>query len=262
MNREEDSIDLGKMLSIMIKNKKNTGGIVAVCTVLAVIVSFVLPKTYTSRVMIQTCSSQSGNSVLAAITGATTNKTVGYIEIMKSRTVLEPIISSVYDDMDVKEQPTVDEFVKSNLDIKNTKGTNLIQIDAKGRTPEEAHEIAQLVVDNFLKLMTDMNYQSQSLKETDEAAQELENYSKQHKIYGTDKQIATTSMVVAEAAELAVKEQQTMDFMDIQVVDSASMPREDKPSGPRKKLIIFVGMVLGCVISLGYSLVLYKREVN
>ena len=56
------------------------------------------------------------------------------------------------------------------------------------------------------------------------------------------------------------KIQQTMESMDIQVVDPANLPDEDKPSGPRKKLITLAGMVLGCMVSLGYSLVLYKRE--
>ena len=444
MNREEDTIDLGRLLSIIVANKKVTGGIVAVCTVLAIVISLLLPKTYTSSVMVQTGSSKSaissGAAALAAMTGAATGKAGEYIEIMKTRTVLEPIIASVYDDMDVDEQPTVENFAKSNLDIKNTKGTNLIQLDAKGRTPEEAHEIAQGVVDNFLKLMTDMNYQSQSLmvkflneridvaqKEADEAAQKLEDYSKTHKVYVPDEQTkammermvaydktlgelavqnqsagarfasvssqlgeqnanavrysmadndvvtalrnkivtkevelvklrqlyteehpdvinakkelqsmqqnvadevaaavasgtvpvnstqgsliaeryqAATAMAVAQAAETAVKEQQSqadsdmekladdslgymklardaeikqqvhaelvkqaeaariqqaMESMDIQVVDPASMPREDRPSGPRKKLIAAIGFVIGCMISLGYGLVLYAR---
>ncbi|MBR0358795.1 MAG: chain-length determining protein [Selenomonadaceae bacterium] len=445
MNREEDTIDLGRLLSIIVANKKVTGGIVAMCTVLAVIVAFILPKTYTSSVMVQTGSSKSaissGAAALAAMTGAATGKAGEYIEIMKTRTVLEPIIASVYDDMEVDEQPTVENFAKSNLDIKNTKGTNLIQLDAKGRTPEEAHEIAQGVVNNFLKLMTDMNYQSQSLmvkflneridvaqREADEAAQKLEDYSKEHKVYVPDEQTkammelmaaydktlgelavqnqsagarfasvssqlgeqnanavrysmadndvvtalrnkivtkevelvklrqlyteehpdvinakkelqsmqqnvadevaaavasgtvpvnstqgsliaeryqAATAMAVAQAAETAVREQQSqadsdmekladdslgymklardaeikqqvhaelvqqaeaariqqaMESMDIQVVDPASMPREDRPSGPRKKLIAAIGFVIGCMISLGYGLVLYKRE--
>lgn len=445
MNREEDTIDLGRLLSIIVANKKVTGGIVVVCTVLAIVISLLLPKTYTSSVMVQTGSSKfaisSGAAALAAMTGAATGKAGEYIEIMKTRTVLEPIIASVYDDMDADEQPTVENFAKSNLDIKNTKGTNLIQLDAKGRTPEEAHEIAQGVVDNFLKLMTDMNYQSQSLivkflnersdvaqKEADEAAQKLEDYSKEHKVYVPDEQTkammermaaydktmgelavqrqsagarfasvssqlgeqnanavkysmadndvvtalrnkivakevelvklrqlyteehpdvinakkelqfmqqnvadevaaavaaeivpvsstqgslvaeryqAATAMAVAQAAEAAVREQQSkvdsdmekladdslgymklardaeikqqvhaelvkqaesakiqqaMESMDIQVVDPASMPREDKPSGPRKKLIAAIGFVIGCMISFGYSLVLYKRE--
>ena len=56
------------------------------------------------------------------------------------------------------------------------------------------------------------------------------------------------------------KSQQTMESMDIQVVDPANLPDEEKPSGPRKKLIAAIGFVIGCMISLGYSLVLYKRE--
>ena len=56
------------------------------------------------------------------------------------------------------------------------------------------------------------------------------------------------------------KIQQTMESMDIQVVDPAKLPDEKKPSGPRKKLITAIGMVIGCMVSLGYSLVLYKRE--
>ena len=56
------------------------------------------------------------------------------------------------------------------------------------------------------------------------------------------------------------KIQQTMESMDIQVVDPANVPDEDKPSGPKKKLITLAGLVLGCMVSLGYSLVLYRKE--
>ena len=70
MNREEDTIDLGRLLSIIVANKKVTGGIVAICTVLAVIVAFILPKTYTSSVMVQTGSSKSAISSGAAALAA------------------------------------------------------------------------------------------------------------------------------------------------------------------------------------------------
>ena len=55
------------------------------------------------------------------------------------------------------------------------------------------------------------------------------------------------------------KIQQTMESMDIQVVDPANLPDEEKPSGPKKKPITLAGMVLGRMVSLGYSLVLYRR---
>lgn len=48
--------------------------------------------------------------------------------------------------------------------------------------------------------------------------------------------------------------------MDIQIIDEANLPDEDKPSAPRKKLIAAIGLVLGCMIAFTYSLVMYKRE--
>ena len=56
------------------------------------------------------------------------------------------------------------------------------------------------------------------------------------------------------------KIQEAMESMDIQIIDPANLPDEDKPSAPRKKLIAAIGFVIGCLISFGYGLVRYKRE--
>ena len=448
MNREEDTIDLGRLLSIIVAKKKVIGGIVAVCTVLAIVISLLLPKTYTSQVTVQTASGDMGMggaaAAMAAITGGsmTSGKAATYMELMKTRVVLEPIIEQVFDDIEPDKRLDAENFAKKNLNIANTKGTQLISVEAKGRTPEEAKYIADNVVGNFLGLMTTLNKENKSLvvsflderiatakKEADESAQALEEYSKAHKLYGPGEQTAAqleksaayektlgelavtkmaqqarlssvasqlgeqnsdamkynmadapsvqrlhnaiidketelvkmrmlyqekhpsvvravteleelnrqlsdevqkvvssqavnvnenqaelqmaryqaaTALAVATASEAKVhalqnkadedmagmaddileyqklareagikqeiynnltkqieqaKIQQTMESMDIQVVDPANLPDEDKPSGPRKKLIAAIGFVIGCMISLGYSLVLYKREV-
>ncbi len=52
-----------------------------------------------------------------------------------------------------------------------------------------------------------------------------------------------------------------MESMDIQVIDKADLPDEDNPVGPRKKLITAIGLMIGILMSLGYSLLCYKREV-
>ncbi|WP_337379156.1 GNVR domain-containing protein [Mitsuokella jalaludinii] len=54
------------------------------------------------------------------------------------------------------------------------------------------------------------------------------------------------------------KVQEAMESLDIQVIDEANLPKA--PSAPRKKLIAVIGLVLGCVISFAYTLVMYKRE--
>ena len=56
------------------------------------------------------------------------------------------------------------------------------------------------------------------------------------------------------------KIQEAMESMDIQIIDPADLPDEDKPAGPRKKLITAIGFVIGCLISFGYGLIQYKRE--
>lgn len=444
---KEESIDLGKLWRVIVAKKFIVGGIIAACTVIAIIVAFVLPKQYESTTLVQTRNAKGemggqAAAMLAAATGTSTaSPTNNYMELMKSRTVLDPIIDELYADKDPKKKPDAAGFAKSNLDIKNTKGTNLITVTAKGKTPEEAQQISQEVVDNFLKLQTDKSQQTQSLlvqflngrieeakKDSDDAAQKFADFSREHKLYSPDDQlkqaisqssaydksiadlesqqksaqaqydvatnklgqqkagakaynindnstvqsirgqivakevelaglrqkytdnhpsviaaqqqlsqlqsdlanevssvvdsgaaslnsaqmelvknqaVAEATIGAAKASEDAVrakkaeidadvskypdemvtylelksdaeikktiytnlvqqceqnKIQEAMESMDIQVIDEANLPDEDKPSAPRKKLIAAIGLVLGCMIAFGYSLVMYKRE--
>lgn len=443
---KEESIDLGKLWRVIVAKKFIVGGIIAACTIIAVIVAFVLPKQYESTTLVQTRNAKGemggqAAAMLAAATGkSTSSPTNNYMELMKSRTVLEPIIDEM-DWEDPKKKPTAVDFAKKYLDIKNTKGTNLITVTAKGKTPEEAQQISKEVVDNFLQMQTDKSQQTQSLlvtflndrieeakKDSDDAAQKFADYSREHKLYSPDDQlkqaitqssaydksiadlesqqksaqaqydVATNklgqqkagskaygindnptvqsirSQIVAKEVELAGlrqkytdnhpsvitaqqqlnqlqsdlanevstvvdsnsaslntaqmelvknqavaeatigaakasedavrakkaeidadvskypdemvtylelksdaeikktiytnlvqqceqnKIQEAMESMDIQVIDEANLPDEDKPSAPRKKLIAAIGLVLGCMIAFGYSLVMYKRE--
>ena len=446
--QDEDSIDLGKLASIAIEHKKEIAAIIAGCTIAAAGISLVLPKQYESTTLVQTRNAGKdigGAAAMAAMMGVNVGSgssalPTNYIELMKSRHVLEPVIDSL-EWGDEKKKPTAEGFAKSNLNIKNTKQTNLITVTAKGRTPEEAQQISQGVVDNFLAMQTDMNQQTQSLlvkflnerietakKEADEAAAKLAVYSKENKMYAPDEQAklaieqlnaydkAISDMEVAQksaqatydtataklnqqkagaknfhindnstvqnlraqivskqvelvglrehytdehpsiiqtkkqldslnnalvnevnaavdssaaslntayaellknqavaeaqgsaasASEEAIKAkkaekeknmdafpeavmqyiqlqsdsklkqdvylnlvkqceqdkiQEALESMDIQIIDAANLPDEDKPSAPKKKLITAIGFVLGCMLSFGYSLICYKRE--
>lgn len=445
---KEESIDLGKLWQVTKAHKKVVGGIIVGCTAIATITAFVLPKQYESTTLVQTrdANKSMGGQAAAAMAalgvgGAASSPTNNYMELMKSRTVLDPIIDELYEGKDPEKKPDAAAFAKSNLDIKNTKGTNLITVTAKGKTPEEAQQISQEVVDNFLKMQTDNSQQTQSLlvtflngrieeakKDSDDAAQKFANFSREHKIYSPDEQlkavitqlaaydksiadlqsqqkaaqaqydvatnklgeqkagaksygindnstvqsiraqivakqvelvglrqkytdnhpsvisarqqlnqlqrdlanevsavvdsnaaslntaqmelvknqaVAEASVSAAKASEDAIrakkdeieqdidkypdemvtyielkgdveikktiytnlvqqceqnKIQEAMESMDIQVIDAANLPDEKKPSAPRRKLIAAIGFVLGCMISFGYNLVMYKRE--
>lgn len=206
---QEDVIDLGKLVSIAIEHKKEVGSIIAGCTLLAAGFSYTLPIEYESTTLVQTRSVGKDIGGLSAIAGAmgisvggsSSSSPDNYMELMKTRRVLEPVIDSLEWE-DEKAKPKAAGFAKKHLDIKNVKKTNLIFVTASGKTPEEAQKISQGVVDSFLAMQTDMNQQTQSLlvkflnerielakKESEEADKKLSEYSKEHKIYSPDDQI-------------------------------------------------------------------------
>lgn len=209
----EESIDLGRLMHIMMERKKITGGLIAGCTVLALGVSFILPKQYESTALVQTRSAGKdigGAAAMAAamgvnLGGSSSNASpLNYIELMKSRRVLDPIIDQI-DWPDEKKKPDAKAFAKKHLKIENTKQTNLITVTATGRTPEEAQSISQGVVDNFLTMQTENSRQTQSLliqflnenidaakTEAEEASQKFAEYQKEHKVYSPDEQAKAT----------------------------------------------------------------------
>ena len=101
----EENIDLTKIWSLMWAKRRVCSGIVIGFTILALIISLIWPKEYTSQVTVQTSSSGvdigGAAAAMAALTGGSLgggNKAMTYIELMKTRVVLDPIIAQVFDD--------------------------------------------------------------------------------------------------------------------------------------------------------------------
>lgn len=207
--KDNDTIDLKKLFSLMIEKKKIVIAIIVICTIIATIVAFILPKSYQSTTLVRVKSggsSMSGYAAMAAgfgidIGGGSSGSPESYIELMKSREVLEPIIAKLDLPDEDKEKLTAEGFAKKNLEVTNIKKTDLITIAAYGKTPEEAQMISQGVADNFLALMTKLNKEDNSttLKFLDErikiAKEEMETaenklaaYQQEHKIYAPDEQ--------------------------------------------------------------------------
>ena len=208
--QNNDTIDLKKLFSLMLEKKKIVIAIVVICTIIATIVAFILPKSYQSTTLVRVksggSSAMSGYAAMAAgfgidIGGSSSASPESYIELMKSREVLNPIIEKVDLTDEEREKMRTEDFSKKYLEITNTKKTDLINIAAYGKTPEEAQMISQGVADNFLALMTKLNKEDNSttLKFLDErikiAKEEMETaenklaaYQQEHKIYAPDEQ--------------------------------------------------------------------------
>lgn len=207
---DNDTIDLKKLFSLMIEKKMIVIAIIVICTIIATIVAFVLPKSYQSTTLVRVksggSSAMAGYAAMAAgfgidIGGNSSASPESYIELMKSREVLEPIITELDLPEETKENMTAAGFAKSNLEVTNIKNTDLITIAAYGKTPEEAQMISQGIADNFLALMTKLNKEDNSsiLKFLDErikiakeemetAENKLQAYQQEHKIYAPDAQ--------------------------------------------------------------------------
>lgn len=288
---KEENIDLGKLWQVTKAHKNVIVGIIVGCTALATIVAFTLPKQYESTTLVQTRGAKVIiDNQLETMLGNKGN----YMELMKSGTVLDPIIDELYEGKAPEKKPDAASFAKSHLVIKNTRDTNLITVTAKGKTPEEAQQISQEVVDNFLKMQAGSSEQTQSLlarlfderiekakKDYDDAAQKLADFSREHKIYSSDDPIKQNPSIASDEmgtylqlkSDTEIKKtiytnliqqyeqnkvQEAMESMDIQVIDAANLP--NNPSAPRKNLIAAIGLALGCIIAFGYSLIMYKRE--
>lgn len=209
--KDNDTIDLRKLFSLMIEKKMIVIAIIVICTIIATIVAFILPKSYQSTTLVRVKSGSSSSMAGYAagyaagfgidIGGGSSGSPESYIELMKSREVLEPIIAELDLPDEDKEKLTAEGFAKKNLEVTNIKKTDLITISAYGKTPEEAQMISQGVADNFLALMTKLNKEDNSsvLKFLDErikiakeemetAENKLQAYQQEHKIYAPDEQ--------------------------------------------------------------------------
>ena len=88
---EEIEIDFGRLFSRMWAKKKIIIPIILVCTIIAAIVSLMLPKEYTSTATVQTQSagkvdiSGAAAAILGMRGGGASSPTLNYIELMKIR---------------------------------------------------------------------------------------------------------------------------------------------------------------------------------
>lgn len=287
----EESIDLGKFWQVTKAHKKAVGGIIVGCTALATIVAFTLPKQYESTTLVQV---RSAKVKIGGQTETMPDNKGNYMELMKSSTVLDPIIDELYEGKAPEKKPDAASFAKSHLVIKNTRDTNLITVTAKGRTPEEAQQISQEVVDNFLKMQAGSSQQTQSLlvrlfderiekakKDYDDAAQKLADFSREHKIYNSGDPIKQNPNIASDEmgtylqlksdAEIKKtiyinliqqceedKVQEEMASKDIQVIDAANLPKN--PSTSRKRLIALVGAIIGSFIASIYIVFYYRKQ--
>lgn len=204
---EQDTIDLGQVWQLAKQHKTKLIQIIALFVVAALALAFILPEKFESSVLMRAKNNQQGgvslqaSAALALLGGSSTAPLQSYQELIKSRSVLEPVIAKLDLPAEVKEKMTNELFAKQYLQINNPKGTDLLRVTATGRSPEEAQTIATNVMNSFQQELTTLNQTQQSLnmkflaerlmiakQEMEQAEAAAEVFRQQTKLYIPDEQ--------------------------------------------------------------------------
>lgn len=164
----EKEIDLEEVIGVLKTDKNKYLKIAAGCTIIALVLAFILPEKFSSTAVVRAKATagmsgiSSDMAVMAALAGFGNVKsnTQSYIEIMQTRSVIEPLIEktdTLDADDEIKEYKLLDEYIKKYLKFDNPKDTDIIKITAISKDPQEAQQIAQGVVENMAVTLTKVN---------------------------------------------------------------------------------------------------------
>lgn len=168
----EKEIDLEEVIGVLKTDKNKYLKIAAGCTIIALVLAFILPEKFSSTAVVRAKATagmsgiSSDMAAMAALAGFgnvksdTQSYTQSYIEIMQTRSVIEPLIEktdTLDADDEIKEYKLLDEYIKKYLKFDNPKGTDIIKITAISKDPQEAQQIAQGVVENMAVTLTKVN---------------------------------------------------------------------------------------------------------
>ena len=159
---EEQSIDLRELLDIILRNLKTIGKITLGFIILAILYLIIASPVYESTALLRVKQQQGlGDSLLNAAVGGNTQLTQQrmstYAEILKSRSVVVPVIAATEKKDDKGKYPDYDSYVKGRITTVPFKNTEILQLSVTARTPEGAQKANQLLVNGFLDRLTNLS---------------------------------------------------------------------------------------------------------
>jgi uncharacterized protein involved in exopolysaccharide biosynthesis len=204
MEQNNDYIDLSRAYKLLAAYKKRFAVIFGGFVAAALLLALLLPKQYTSTVLVRAKGNSPQNAFslqaapMALLMGAANSGIMAYVEIFKSRSVLEPVIAEFVADWPEEEKKRLDNvgFAKSFMEVQIVKGTDLIEVAAKNKSPEEAQATANHILRSFQAVLTKLNQSEQSLmlkflkerlqtseREMLQSGGELEDFKQKNKLF-------------------------------------------------------------------------------
>lgn len=194
---EETEISLQDILRVLKRRVKLIITMTIISGLLALGVGLITPPTYEAETTLRIKQSKGlSDSLLSSLpmgnSMAANQQLSTYAEILKSRTIVEKLISQTQTDK--PKLPTYDKFV-DNITVSPVKDTEILKVKVKEKSPEKAQEVTDTLVEDFIERMVFLtrseqktvrefiaNRLEEARSELDKAETALERYKSSQKI--------------------------------------------------------------------------------
>ena len=158
MEEKEYAIDLMEVAEILKENRKpivKITGCVVIASIVFVILALNFFPIYESEAMLQI--KESGRSAFLPTGMGGNSEADTYIQILKSRGVVVPVIEATEEPNYSGKYPRYETYVKKRINAQSIKMTEMVTVKVTGKTAGKAQKANQLLIDGFLKRVGELN---------------------------------------------------------------------------------------------------------
>lgn len=143
---EMEEMDLIEYWHIIVKRRRLIGIVFVVTVIAAALFSFLSDPVYeaTTTLMVRDQGSAAQMMLFDSMGGTVRNAAQNYVQIMKSRTILEPVLTKLgWDDISLT-------AVDKQLVIQPIQGTDILRLSMQSTDPEKAQQFVNTLSDVFI----------------------------------------------------------------------------------------------------------------
>lgn len=211
MDEQEITIDLRDLWNVLQKNVATIRKVTIGCVAAAVLYLIVVPPTYESVALLRVKQPKGiGSSILESMpmgnAMATKQLMSTYAEILKSRSVVVPVIEATEEADDDGLYPRYEDYLEKRVTTNPFKDTEIMEVKVNAKTAEDAQKANQLLVNGFLSRLTDLVRGEQkttrqfieervksSKQELNDAETKVTEFKKERNVLSPDDQIKMTA---------------------------------------------------------------------
>lgn len=207
MDEQEITIDLRDLWNVIKKNVPTIRKATLGCVAAAVLYLIIVPPTYESVALLRVKQPKGiGSSILESMpmgnAMATKQLMSTYAEILKSRSVVVPVIEATEEADDDGLYPRYEDYLEKRVTTNPFKDTEIMEVKVNAKTAEDAQKANQLLVNGFLARLTDLVRGEQkttrlfieervksSKQELNDAETKVTEFKKENNVLSPDDQI-------------------------------------------------------------------------